>query len=48
MKQPEYSGQFKRDVKIAEKRGKEMEKLKTAMRMLVDDRSLPAYYLDIR
>jgi len=46
MKKPDYSGQFKRDVKIAEKRGKEMEKLKAVMRILIDEIPLPAYYLD--
>jgi mRNA interferase YafQ len=46
MKKPDYSGQFKRDVKMAEKRGKDMEKLKTAMRMLIDETPLPASYLD--
>ena len=46
MKKLSYSGQFKRDVKIAEKRGKDMEKLKTVMRMLIDDRPVPACYLD--
>ncbi len=30
MRKPEYSGQFKRDIKLTEKRGKDMEKLKPA------------------
>jgi mRNA interferase YafQ len=30
-----YSGQFKRDIKLAQKRGKDMEKLKQAMRLLI-------------
>lgn len=31
MRQPDYSGQFKRDVKQAQKRGKDMGKLKTLL-----------------
>ncbi|WP_321161759.1 hypothetical protein [Verminephrobacter aporrectodeae] len=31
MRQPGYSGQFKRDVKQAQKRGKDMGKLKTLL-----------------
>ena len=46
MRNPEYSGQFKRDVKLAEKRGKDLEKLKQAVRLLIDEKPLPASYLD--
>lgn len=46
MRQPEYSGQFKRDVKQAQKRGKDMEKLKTLLSLLIEGKFLPANYLD--
>jgi mRNA interferase YafQ len=46
MRQPEYSGQFKRDVKQAEKRGKNIEKLKTLLALLIEGTVLPATYLD--
>jgi len=46
MKKPEYSGQFKRDVKQAEKRGKDMEKLKEPLRLLIEETPIPTLYLD--
>jgi len=46
MRRPTYSGQFKRDVKMAEKRGKDMEKLKQPTRLLIEERPLPRAYLD--
>jgi mRNA interferase YafQ len=46
MRRPAYSGQFKRDVKLAQKRGKDMEKLKEPMRLLIEQLSLPKQYLD--
>lgn len=46
MRQPEYSGQFKRDVALAQKRGKDMAKLKALLQLLMDGKSLPASYLD--
>jgi mRNA interferase YafQ len=46
MRQIDYSGQFKRDVKLAQKRGKDMDKLKTLLVLLIEDKSLPAAYLD--
>ena len=46
MRQPDYSGQFKRDVKHAQKRGKDMAKLKTLLGLLIDGEPLPATYLD--
>lgn len=46
MRQPDYSGQFKRDVKQAEKRGKDMGKLKAIMSLLIDGEPLPERYLD--
>ncbi|NHB93708.1 type II toxin-antitoxin system YafQ family toxin [Photorhabdus tasmaniensis] len=46
MRQPRYSSQFKRDVKSAQKRGKDMNKLKVLMSLLIDNRPLPANYQD--
>ncbi len=41
MRQPEYSGQFKRDVKQAQRRGKDMDKLKTVLGLLITEAELP-------
>ncbi len=46
MRQIVYSGQFKRDVKRAEKRGKDMEKLKVLVRLLIAGEPLPAHCKD--
>lgn len=46
MRQPDYSGQFKRDVKQSQKRGKDMDKLKTLLCLLIEGKPLPATYLD--
>ncbi len=46
MLQPEYSGQFKRDLKRAKKRGLEMEKIKTPIQLLIDEKPLPILYRD--
>lgn len=46
MRIPEYSGQFKRDVKLAQKRGKDMDKLKVLMVLLIEEKPLPSVYLD--
>ncbi|MBW8065901.1 type II toxin-antitoxin system YafQ family toxin [Ferrovum sp.] len=46
MRQQGYSGQFKRDVKLAQKRGKDMSKLKTLLTLLVEGTPLPAVYRD--
>jgi mRNA interferase YafQ len=46
MRTPEYSGQFKRDVKLAKKRGKDMEKFKKLLALLIEGVPLPATYLD--
>lgn len=46
MRNPSYSGQFKRDVKLAQKRGKDIEKLKTLLSILIDGKPLPSPYLD--
>ena len=46
MRQPSYSGQFRRDVKQAQKRGKDMEKLKALLALLMEGKPLPVAYLD--
>lgn len=46
MRQPDYSGQFKRDVKLAQKRNKDMDKLKTLLGLLINGNPLPTVYLD--
>ena len=43
---PVWSGRFKRDVKRAEQRGKDMTKLKSVLSSLIEERSLPAAYGD--
>lgn len=43
----EYSGQFQKDVKKAQKRNKDMAKLKTLITLLIEDKlPLPAVYKD--
>ena len=46
MRQPDYSGQFKRDVKQSQKRGKDMDKLKVLLGLLIDSQPLPVTYLN--
>ena len=41
-----YTGQFKRDIKNAEKRGKDMTKIKNVMQLLIDATPLPPALLD--
>jgi len=41
MRSSSYSGQFKRDAKLAKKRGKDMEKLRVIVELLLADRPLP-------
>jgi mRNA interferase YafQ len=45
MRSIEYSGQFKRDVKQAIKRGKNMDKIKRPMKLLMDGHDLPEAFL---
>jgi mRNA interferase YafQ len=40
------TSQFKRDVKVAEKRGKDMAKLRQALVLLIEERALPERYKD--
>jgi mRNA interferase YafQ len=46
MRTPEYSTQFRRDVKRMEKRGKDMGKLKELLALLIAGESLPPRYRD--
>ena len=47
MRIAEYSTQFQRDVKLAQRRGKNMEKLKLLLELLISaDSPLPAIYKD--
>ena len=43
---PIWSGRFRRDVRRAEKRGKDMAKLKTALSLLIAKDALPDAYGD--
>ena len=46
MLNPVRSSQFKRDVKKAEKRGKQMDKLRTLLFLLIHEQPLPQAYQD--
>lgn len=46
MRRPEFSGQFRKDVKRVQKRGKDIGRLKELMQRLVDGDSLPDQYRD--
>jgi mRNA interferase YafQ len=46
MRQPEYSGQFKRDIKLMQKRHKDIAKLKALMMLLIEASPLPEHYSD--
>lgn len=39
-----YSNQFKKDYKLAKKRGYDIEKLEIVVRMLLEGKSLPPQY----
>ncbi len=43
---PVRSGQFPRDVRRAEKRGKDLRKLREALELLIAGKELPAIYKD--
>jgi len=43
---PRQHGQFKRDVRKSEKRGKDMRKLRTLLALLIEERPLPESYRD--
>ena len=42
MRLPSYTGQFKRDVKLAQKRGKDMSKLRDVISLLLAGQPLPS------
>jgi hypothetical protein len=44
MRRPVYSGQFKRDLGRAQRRGKDMEKFKGVARRLLAGEALPAQF----
>ena len=46
MRSPSYSSQFQRDVKRLRKRGKDLEKLKKLIELLLTGESLPVQYKD--
>lgn len=46
MRSASYTGQFKRDVKLAEKRGKDMNKLRSVIGMLMAGQPLPREFAD--
>ena len=46
MRAPSYSSQFRRDVKRAEKRGKDMAKLRLVLQLLIEEAPLPARLRD--
>lgn len=46
MRNPVAGGQFKRDVKLNAKRGKDMSKLRKLVLLLIEGKPLPAEYKD--
>lgn len=46
MRDVEYSGQFRRDVKRVQKRGKDTSKLRTLLALLIQGSELPTRYRD--
>ncbi len=46
MRQPSYSGQFRRDLKRIKKRGKNVTKLKVSIQLLIEAKLLPEQCLD--
>ncbi|EBG3748880.1 type II toxin-antitoxin system YafQ family toxin [Salmonella enterica] len=46
MLKPAQSGQFRRDVRKAEKRGKDMSKLRTLLAQLIEEKPLSERYRD--
>lgn len=41
---PVAGSRFRRDVKLAEKRGKAMQKLRVVLDLLIEEKPLPAHY----
>ncbi len=46
MLQPRYTKQFEKDIKKSKKRGKDLEKLKKALQILIEETKLPKQYKD--
>ena len=46
MRTPISGAQFRRDVKLAQKRGKDMTKLRVLLSLLIEGKSLPPHYND--
>ena len=46
MRRPSFSGKFRKDVRLAEKRLKDMGKLKALLVLLVEGNALPPRYRD--
>jgi mRNA interferase YafQ len=46
MRRPSFSGRFRKDVKLAEKRPKDMSKSKAILALLVEGSALPPHYRD--
>jgi mRNA interferase YafQ len=46
MREASYSGQFRRDVRLMEKRGKDMAKLRHVLQLLIEKTPLPARLRD--
>ena len=46
MRKPDFTGQFKRDFKKTESRGKDMAKMEEAMSLLLTETPLPQRYKD--
>lgn len=46
MRQPAYSGQFRKDVRLAEKRGKDLQKIRHVMELLIQEVPLPRQLMD--
>ena len=46
VRSPIRSGQFKRDIKAAQKRGKDLSKLRTLLLLLIEAAPIPSEYLD--
>jgi mRNA interferase YafQ len=46
VRNPVEGTQFRRDVKLAQKRGKDLAKLRDAILLLIDGRTLLEYYKD--
>ena len=42
----QYRTSLKKDINLAKKRGKDLEKLKEVIRLLIEEDSLPVKYLD--